>query len=51
MCPHLPSDAAGVARRHVVLRLDVKGLGVDERGGRVLHGKERLDGLDLTVIG
>ncbi|MPC38616.1 hypothetical protein E2C01_032127 [Portunus trituberculatus] len=48
--PHLASDAAGVARRHVVLRLDVQGFRIDLRGRWVLHGKEGLDGLDFTLI-
>ena len=49
--PHLAPDAAGVARRHIVLRLDVQGFRIDLRGGRMLHGEECLDGLDFTLIG
>ena len=48
---HLAPDAAGVAWRHVILRLDIQRLRVDLWGRWMLHGKEGLDGLDFTLVG
>ena len=38
-------------RRDVLVDVDLHGVGVDDgRRGRVLHGEEGLDGLDLGVV-
>ena len=44
---HLPQEP----RCDVVLHVDVNGVGVDDwLAGRVLHGEEGLDRLDLSIV-